>query len=116
LNASFLLDESAPTSVLKVLKKRGFEAIRLIDIGFIGVKNSEIAELSIRENRIIVTLDSDFLRLRKSLLRKVKVIFINVHPRDPLMIAHLVDERVNECIKILKRKNVITLTKEGITT
>jgi len=49
VSASFLLDESAPTSVLKVLKKRGFEAARLIDIGLIGFKNSEVAELSIRE-------------------------------------------------------------------
>jgi len=116
VSASFLLDDSAPTSVLKVLKKRGFEATRLIDIGLIRLKNSEVAELSIRENKIIVTLDSDFLRLRKSLLREVKVIFINVHPRDPLMIAHLVDEHINECVKTLKRKNVITLTKEGIIT
>ncbi|KPV62715.1 MAG: hypothetical protein AOA65_1653 [Candidatus Bathyarchaeota archaeon BA1] len=56
------------------------------------------------------------MRLRKSLLREVKVIFIDVRPREPAMIAHLVDEHINECIKTLKRKNVINLTKEGIIT
>jgi len=52
VSASFLLDESVPTSVLKVLKRRGLEAIRLIDIGLVRLKNSEIAELSVRENKL----------------------------------------------------------------
>ena len=116
MNASFLLDESAPTSILKILKKRGFEVVRLVNTGLLGLKNSEVAELAIRENKVIITLDSDFLRLRKNLLRKVKVIFIYVHPRDPIAIAHLVDEHIDRCIKTLKRKNIITLTKEGILT
>ena len=67
MNASFLLDESAPTSILKILKKRAFEVVRLVNIGLLGLKNSEVAELAIRENKVVITLDSDFLRLRKNL-------------------------------------------------
>lgn len=110
---SFVLDENVPASVLRALKGKDFEVVRLIDMGLARLKNSEVAELAIRESKIVITLDSDFLRLRRNLLSKVKVIFIDVHPRDPALIARLIDKFVNECIETLKRKNIVILTEEG---
>ena len=116
MKVSFLLDESAQTSILKVLKRKGFEATRLIDLGLLGLRNSEVAELAMRKNKVILTLDSDFLRLRSDLLTKVKVIFINLHPRDPSVINRLLEEYIDRYVKALKTKNIVALTKQGIKT
>lgn len=110
----FLLDENVPRSVLRVLKRKGFDAVEVTDLKPAGLRNSEVAELAVKESRFIVTLDSDFLRLRREMLEKLKVIFINVHPRDPSRIAELVDAHISDCIELLKRRNAVILTEEGV--
>ncbi len=63
----FLLDENVPLSIKKVITNLGYEAITLKDENKLGIRNGEVAELSIRKNAIIITLDSDFLLIKKEL-------------------------------------------------
>lgn len=61
----FLFDENVPSSVLRLLKKKGFNAVKVTDLRPAGLRNSEVAELAVKEDMFIITLDSDFLRLRR---------------------------------------------------
>jgi predicted nuclease of predicted toxin-antitoxin system len=110
----FLLDENVPSSVLRLLKKRGFNATKVTDLRRAGLRNSEVAELAAKEGMFVITLDSDFLRLRREMLERVKVIFIDVHPRDPALVARLVDTHMSNCIMSLERRNAVILTREGV--
>ena len=67
----FLLDENVPLSVKGIVNNLGHEAIALKDEKQLGIKNGEVAELSIKKNAIIITLDSDFLLLNKELQKNL---------------------------------------------
>ena len=69
----FLLDENVPISIKKIINNLGHEAITLKDEKQLGIKNGEVAELSIKKNAIIITLDSDFLSIKKELQKKSKI-------------------------------------------
>jgi len=109
----FLLDENVPSSVLKLLRKRRFDVTSIISGPGRGLTNGEVARLAINERRIILTLDSDFLALKRETLADVKVIFVDIHPRDPRRIMELIDKHLDECLAILEKTNVVTLNVEG---
>ena len=48
-----------------------------------------MARLALKERAIIITLDSDFLQLNKSLQKKSRIIYIKIHPRNPKKIREL---------------------------
>ena len=85
----FLLDENVPLSIKDVIHDLGFDVFTLHDFNKLGIKNGEVANLALKENAIIITLDADFLQLNKSLQKKSRVIYIKIHPRDPKKIRNL---------------------------
>ena len=58
----FLLDENVKAVLLKYLKSAGFEA-KIIPK---SIKDSEVAKISITEQRILITNDHDFQWYSKS--------------------------------------------------
>ena len=64
---NFLLDENVPLSVKDVIHNLGFSVFTLHDFNMLGIQNGEVASLALKEEAIIITLDSDFLQLNKSL-------------------------------------------------
>ena len=66
----FLLDENVPISIKKIFKTLGYEALTLHDFDKLGIQNGEVAQLALNENAIIITLDSEFLKLQKNLQKK----------------------------------------------
>jgi len=59
----FHLDESVRNAVAEGLRKRGIEVTTPGHAGLLGASDSEHLAFALRENRIIVTRDTDFLRL-----------------------------------------------------
>ncbi len=59
----FHLDESVRNAVAEGLRKRGIAVTTPGDTGLLGASDSEHLAFALRENRVIVTHDSDFLRL-----------------------------------------------------
>lgn len=55
-----LLDQGLPRSALKSLKKAGWDALHTGDIGLHMAADKEIIEYARHEDRVIITLDSDF--------------------------------------------------------
>ena len=58
----FIVDTQLPPILSKFLRNKGFDAIHTTDFtnGHL-LQDDEIIQLSIQENRIIITKDSDFL-------------------------------------------------------
>ena len=110
----FLLDENVPLSIKDIINNLGYEVITLRDEDQLGIKNGEVAELSIKRNAIIITLDSDFLLLNKELQKKSKIIYIKIHPRDPKIIATIVQNYLNDAVSKLNNPGKIILSEKEI--
>ncbi len=57
-----LADENFPYSSYKYLKSKGYDIIHISDVNT-GIKDREVVRLSISEERIITTFDSDFEKI-----------------------------------------------------
>ncbi|TFG24368.1 MAG: hypothetical protein EU533_02230 [Promethearchaeota archaeon] len=108
------MDENVPLSIKGIINNLGHEALTLKDEAEFGIKNGEVAELSIKRNAIIITLDSDFLSLKKDLQKTSKIIYIKIHPRDPKIIATIVQKYLDNAVLKLKNPGKVILSEDDI--
>ena len=111
---NFLLDENVPISIKDVIHDLDFDVFTLHDFNMLGVQNGEVAKLALKEKAIIITLDSDFLHLNKSLQKKSRVIYIKIHPRDPKKIRELLYNNLKKYISKLNSPCKLIITEDDI--
>jgi predicted nuclease of predicted toxin-antitoxin system len=109
----FLLDENVPSSVIQLLKKRGFEAKTVLEMFGPGSTNGRIVEEAARTGETIITLDSDFLKLHPD--PKAKILLIDVHPAIPRTIGRVLESHLEECLVLLKNRRKVRLIATGPT-
>ena len=110
---SFLLDENVPRSLADVLRKRGFEIRMTTEIRGPGLRNSDLVDIAKETGEIILTFDSDFLSLRPELQELTRVVYIDMHPRDPRKAKTMLEEWIDECLELLTRGKTVKLTEAG---
>lgn len=59
----FYLDEHVPRAVAEGLRRRGIDVLRAQEAGMLEAADEEHLALALREGRVVVTQDADFLRL-----------------------------------------------------
>ena len=111
----FLLDENVPISIKDIIHDLGFDVFTLHDFNMLGIQNGEVAKLALKEQAIIITLDSDFLQLNKSLQKKSRIIYIKIHPRDPKKIRELVHNNLKKYASKLNVPCKLIITEGDIT-
>ena len=109
----FVLDENVPLSLRDTLTRKGYQVRLAVEVLGPGAKNHDIADLAKQSHDIVLTFDEDFLRLRSELRTLVKVVYIDLHPRDPREAKRLLDRWIDECLSMLDEGNVVRLTKTG---
>jgi predicted nuclease of predicted toxin-antitoxin system len=87
LHRKFLADENIPFQVIQALRDAGYETATLAEVARPGIRNDQLAELSIKLKRI--TRDADFTYMKQSLMTKIKVIYVKLSG-DPNNIAQQV--------------------------
>lgn len=60
----FKCDENRPQEVTTLLQKHGFDALSIHDQDMVGEVDANIASVCQAEDRIVVTLDTDFADIR----------------------------------------------------
>ena len=55
-----IADQNVPIPSYKYLKEKGIDITYISDSGYASIKDEAIIDLSFKDNRIIVTFDSDF--------------------------------------------------------
>ncbi len=107
----FLLDENVPSSVVALLRKKRFEVRTVMQVSGPGTSNGQIAQEASRSGEIIITLDSDFLKLHPN--PRAKIIFVDVHPAIPSIIGQVLDAHLEHCVQLLRTNQRVKLAKTG---
>ena len=111
---NFLLDENVPISVKDIIHDLGFNVFTLHDFNKLGIQNGEVAKLALKEKAIIITLDSDFLKLNKNLQKKSRIIYIKINPRDPKKVRELLHNCLKKYLSELNTPCKIVITEDDI--
>ena len=74
----FIADENIPFRIIEELRKAGYDVLGVKDVAYAGIRNNELAEISIRLERVIITRDADFTRLTEPLVSMIKVIYMRI--------------------------------------
>ena len=60
----FKIDENLPTDIAEILRSAGYDALTVRDEAMTGAVDSQIMRICQQENRILVTIDTDFANIR----------------------------------------------------
>ena len=60
----FKIDENLPVEVVELLRKAGYDALTVTEQHLAGSSDVDIATISQREHRVLITLDLDFADIR----------------------------------------------------
>jgi len=102
----FLVDENVPLSLVQMLKNKGFDVIRCAPFA----SNHIILEQAFRENRIIITSDSDFIHcVPKKYDKTVKrIVFLFYKPNWDQAISFF-EKNLNRISALLKHESLVVI-------
>lgn len=99
-----------------ILRKRGHNPITLQDLNKRRSKNGEVARLALANDAILITVDSDFLNIKKDLSPRMRIIYVDIHPVGPNEIARVMEKQLDACIITLKTPGLVIAREDGIET
>jgi len=87
----FLANENIPIASILNLRSIGLDVFSIIE-KTPGISDSDVMELAIKENRTIITYDSDYGELVFKLGYKPKagIIYLRIQPEHPLHCAEMI--------------------------
>ena len=98
MNIRFLADENIATSLVKSLRKNGFDVKDIKEEKLYGIADKEALEIAKKEDRIVITRDKDFANLLNFPLQHHKgVILLRFSNQAP-------NNAIKKLIPILKSK------------
>ncbi len=108
MGIKFLLDENIAISVLKYLRKEGYEVRDLKEEKLFGIDDIEIIKMAYREERIIITHDKDFIELSK-INKHHGILLFRLPKQSPENVIKRLDYILNSNIKNKLKKVIIVL-------
>jgi len=110
-----LLDQGLPRSAASILREEGWDVLHTGDIGLHRASDSQLLEFARKEQRVIITLDSDFHAiLALTNASAPSVIRIRLEGLKGPDLALLI-KRVWPRIKFqIKKGAMVTITESGI--
>ncbi len=109
-----LADENIPKSIVDWLREKGYDAKRTSEEGLRGATDSTLIRWSQKEERIILTLDEDFIRLHRQLKKPFGAIVIRTHPPTSEKIKDLLKHLFSKVEVEKHAKELIIVTEREI--
>ncbi len=113
----FIVDAQLPKKLAKWLVERGFDAIHTLDLPERNRTGDDaINELSIRENRIVISKDSDFYDSYFQKLEPHKLLFLTVGNISTNDLIRLFDMNLQTIMSEINQNNVVEVSRTSIIT
>lgn len=92
----FLADENIPLEIVNNLKKDGLDIISLSELNP-GISDEQVLHIAIKENRILITFDTDFGKLVFKNKEKTKgVILLRINSYDLSYIESILNKVIKK--------------------
>ena len=105
-----LLDQGTPRSAATILRRAGLDAVHTGEIGLAEAEDSEIIRRAALEDRVVVTLDTDFhAQLALTQSQKPSVIRIRVEGLRAEEFSALLQNVLNQCADDLKAGAMVSV-------
>lgn len=111
----FLIDVQLPKKLSGFLNEKGLESIHTLDLPSRNyTTDSEIIELSISQQYIVVTKDADFWDIYKQKAEPYKLIYLTVGNYSTQDLIHLFASNISVILEALKTSDVIEINRNNI--
>ncbi len=108
----FLADVNIPQSVIANLVSQGHDVVDMKNID-LTAKDTEIIKLAQHENRIILTLDKDFISLVQFPKYQTACIVIRLRNQKPqTILSYLIQLLTNQKTEIIEKS--LTIVKDSV--
>jgi len=74
----FLIDNQLPSALAQYLKKRGFDCEHVLNVNLGAGSDADICEYAMRQERVIISKDQDFLYLANQPQTNIKLVWVRL--------------------------------------
>ncbi|MEW6506573.1 MAG: DUF5615 family PIN-like protein [Bacteroidota bacterium] len=111
----FLVDAQLPLELSDWLNKNNFDSIHTLDLPNKNFTTyDDICKISIQENRIVITKDTDFLLSFKLYKKPYKLLLITTGNISNEKLKEIFTTKLEELIFVLKENSFIELTSDSL--
>ena len=111
----FIIDAHLPPSLCNLFKEKGFDAIHTSQLPQKNAtSDNQITELSMKEERIVITKDSDFWDSFVLKKEPHKLVLVKIGNSSTADLKAIFENCFDDLINSLKENEVIILQKGGI--
>lgn len=110
-----IVDAQLPKSLSDLLNLRGFDSIHTLDLpNRNATTDKEVIDISINQNRIVITKDTDFLESFILHAKPEKLIIVRTGNIPNTLLRTLFDENIELIKAMISRSNLIEITRNEI--
>lgn len=111
----FLLDAQLPRKLALFLSYKGYDALHTLDLPHKNrSKDSELNALSLREKRVLVSKDMDFVESLLISNKPYKLLYINTGNISNKALQALFQANLEKLVLLLEESRFVELTSESI--
>ena len=111
----FLFDENMPRSFPKILRKLGYEAIHVSDVGLTSTKDHIIVSFAEKTSDVMITFDLDFTTIvATENLPFPSVITFRLPELNQIDFEIIMSQHLESLLEALAKGALITINERGI--
>lgn len=111
----FIVDAQLPTALANFLSSRNFDAIHTLDLPRQNASSDEeINEISLNENRIVISKDSDFYDRYTRTKEPYKLLFVKTGNISTRNLIEIFDKNLLLIVNELNNHSVVELHKDSL--
>jgi predicted nuclease of predicted toxin-antitoxin system len=113
----FVVDAQLPKSLSDLINSKGYDNIHTLDLPKANaIQDHEILELCIRENRVVITKDNDFLDSYLLIGKPKKLIFVKTGNMKNPILLDLFETNFQSILAFIEKYSLIEIHREEIIT
>ncbi|WOE69040.1 DUF5615 family PIN-like protein [Hydrogenimonas thermophila] len=111
----FLLDAQLPKKLSEFFKWKGYDSLHTLDLPNKNrTKDSQINEISIKQKRVVISKDLDFIESLLISNKPYKLIYVSTGNITNKELLELFSKNIENIIELIRQNRLIELTDKNI--